>query len=172
MPMQFFYARENLPLPDLEFIDGGEMPEPERKLLVHDFDMTPTLEDFHGSKLGLRVFQKDRSDDYLLRLVVLETTEDQRPVEFGAIGIRLEAFTDQVRELIVQGKEPLGGILQREKLGHKGKPRAFLRVWADKLVSEALGVPLGTELYGRCNQLMDADGIVFADIVEILPKSA
>ena len=29
----------------------------------------------------------------------------------------------------------------------------------------------GETVYGRCNQLLDSEGIVFADIVEILPRS-
>jgi hypothetical protein len=170
MPLHFFYAKHETKLPPVTFLDGETMPEPERELLVHDADMTPTLSAFHSGVLGLSVLEHDRSDDYLLRLVVLETLEGRRPVEFGAIGIRLESFEPEVSRLIVEGEEPLGGILGDYAVPHLSQPRGFFAIPCDDLVSEALDEMPGTELFGRCNQLADAEGIVFADIVEILPQ--
>lgn len=169
MPLQFFYAREGMPLPKIRFIGGDEMPEPEKTLLVHDTDMTPKLADYHDSALVLRLLQKEFNDDYLLRLVDLVTVGEGKIVEFGAIGIRVEAFPKRVRGLIRDCVLPLGGILKDEKVPHSGKPGAYFEVCADKLISEALQEPLGARLYGRCNQLMDKDKLVLADIVEILP---
>ena len=42
---------------------------------------------------------------------------------------------------------------------------------ADELMADALGQGINEVLYGRCNQLLDESGAVFADIVEILPRS-
>ena len=55
MPLQFFYARDGMELPEFRFIDGGEMPDPEKQLLVHDGDMTRRLSEHHGAELGIRV---------------------------------------------------------------------------------------------------------------------
>jgi hypothetical protein len=170
MPMHYFYAKHELELPPVVFIEGGSMPDPERELLVHDADMTPTLAAYHGSALGLSVLEHECSDEYLLRMVVLETLEARRPVEFGAIGIHLEKFEPEVRRLIVEGEEPLGGILGDYAVPHVSQPRGFFATTCDEIVSEALDEMPGTELFGRCNQLADAEGIVFADIVEILPQ--
>ena len=43
-PLDAFYAASGLPAPTFTMIDGGDMPQPYRKLLVHDDGMTPTLE--------------------------------------------------------------------------------------------------------------------------------
>jgi hypothetical protein len=43
-PLDEFYARSGLPLPRIERTSGEEVPEPYRSLLVHQNDMTPTLE--------------------------------------------------------------------------------------------------------------------------------
>lgn len=169
MPLHFFYARDGRVMPAFHFIPGEEMSEPERELLVHDKDMTPRLSNFHGSRLVLRVWEHELQEAYLLRLVLLETEEERRPVEFGAIGIHLDRFAAPVRKLIEEGEEPLGGILERFEVPHCGQPRAFFSVEADGLVSEALGSSEGDLLYGRCNQLVDPDGLALADIVEILP---
>ena len=50
-PLDEFYAQAGLPLPAIEQIGGEDMPEPYRSLLVHQRDMTPTLEKFHGGKI-------------------------------------------------------------------------------------------------------------------------
>jgi len=45
-PLDEFYARAGLPMPSLQELTGKEVPEPYRSLLVHENDMTPTLEQF------------------------------------------------------------------------------------------------------------------------------
>jgi hypothetical protein len=170
MPLHFFYAMHEASMPSIAFIEGETMPQPERDLLVHDADMTPTMSRFHASTLGLSVLEYERNDDYLLRKVVLETLGSRKPVLFGAIGIRLEMFEPEVSRLIIEGEEPLGGILADYAVPHLSQPRGFFAVKCDEFVSEALDEMPGTELFGRCNQLADAEGIVFADIVEILPR--
>ncbi|MEM7146146.1 MAG: hypothetical protein AAF591_13490 [Verrucomicrobiota bacterium] len=170
MPLHYFYEKRGLVLPPVTFLDGVTMPDPERELLVHDRDMTPTLADYHADGLGLRVLGVERSDDYLLRMVILETLGTREPVEFGAIGIDLGRFEPEVRRLIEEGVEPLGGILNDKGMPHTSEPRGFFAISCDSLVSEALNAVAGTELFGRCNQLSDADGVVFADIVEVLPE--
>lgn len=170
MPMHFFYEKNGQALPDFQFMDRHDMPYPYRSLLVHENDMTPTLAAFYHSNLSLEVHELERTDNYLLRLVSLRAVTDGQPVEFGAIGIQLDSFAPEIRELIVQGKAPLGGILGEHEISHFGKPAAFFSLPADQLVAKALKQEVGETLYGRCNQLVDADGMVLADIVEILPR--
>jgi hypothetical protein len=169
MPLLYFYNQDDLPLSPVEFIDGEAMPLPYRNLLVHSNDMTPTLRDYHAVPIGLEVVQAEMSDDYVMRQVVLRRSSDNAPVEYGAIGIQLEGFKPHVRDLIREGKQPLGGILESEGVPHQSNPRAYFTIEADEHISELLLVPPGTALYGRCNALTHSGGIVFADIVEILP---
>ena len=56
-------SRYVLRLQALERIDGEEMPEPFKSLLVHGNDMTPTLESFHGRCVHLRVLGEPGTDN-------------------------------------------------------------------------------------------------------------
>jgi len=170
MPIHFFYEKSGQPLPDFTFLSGAEVPYPYRSMLVHENDMTPTLAAFHHSKLYLEVHERELADNYLVRLVTLHAMTDNKPVEFGAIAIHLDGFPKEVRDLIVEGRIPLGGILGEHRVTHSGSPTAFFAVPADELIARALQQPKGEKLYGRCNQLLDRDGITIADIVEILPR--
>jgi len=169
MPLLYFYNQDELPLPRVEFMDGAAMPLPWRSLLVHTSDMTPTLRNHHRSVITLEVIQAEMSADYVMRQVVLHRESDNTPVEYGAIGIQLEGFPEKVKQLIREGHQPLGGILESEGIPHQSAPRAWFSIEADEHTSELLRVAPGTLLYGRCNALTHPGGIVFADIVEILP---
>ncbi|RFC41642.1 MAG: hypothetical protein DVB23_003372 [Verrucomicrobia bacterium] len=172
MPLRYFYERRGLLLPPVRFIDPPNVPEPDRSLLVHDRDMTPTLAAYHGSDLRLEVLDLDRSDDYLLRLVILRRKDNLKPVECGAIGIQIGRFPPAARELVLAGVVPLGAVLAQEKVPHQGAPRGFFELIADDLIAHALGQQKGDVLHGRCNELSFPDGEAFADIVEILPQMA
>lgn len=171
MPLHFFYEQSGIPLPDFQFMPGKSVPYPYRSLLVHENDMTPTLAAFHHSKLYLEVHEKVLSDDYLMRMVTLHAAASDVPVEFGAIGIHLGSLPSDTREAVVEGRVPLGAILGEHGVPHHGSPAAFFSVPADQLMIRTLKQESGATLFGRCNQLVDDDGLAIADIVEILPRS-
>lgn len=171
MPLHFFYEQEGRPMPPIEFEQPSAMPENERELLVHDHDMTSALTEYHQSPIDLQVVKREASEDYLMRLVVLTKRELPVPVEFGAIGIRLEVFDAPLRAEIVAGLKPLGGLLDEHQFPFASAPSGFFRVTADAFIADLLTEPVGTILWGRCNSLSTGDGEVFADIVEILPPA-
>lgn len=170
LPFHFFYERAGRELPDFTFLEGDEVPYPYRSLLVHHNDMTPTLAAFHHSRLYLQVHRHESNDDFVMRLVTLMSAASETPVEYGAIAIQLAELPQEVREKVVEGQQPLGGILGEYDVEHTCAPGAYFSVPADDLIAEALHQEEGEILYGRCNQLIDRDGMVFADIVEILPR--
>src|SRR5579862_2171781 len=100
-PLDEFYAAAHLPLPPLNEIDGEAMPEPYKSLLVHQRDMTPTLEKFHRRSIHLQVLGRRRKADAYFREVVLRLDETNQPVEFGAIKINLDLFPATAREEIL-----------------------------------------------------------------------
>jgi chorismate-pyruvate lyase len=168
-PLDEFYARAGLALPPVQLIPGDVVPEPYRTLLVHDHDMTPTLEAFHRERIHLRVIERRLAGDSLCRQVVLTLDESERPVEFGAIVIHCGLFPPPARELILEGRCPLGTILADHRIEHASCPRAFLRVRSDAIMNGALGLEEPRALYGRRNVLSAPDGRVLAEVVEILP---
>ena len=170
-PLDEFYARSGFPLPPLQQIDGEEVPEPYKTLLVHQQDMTPTLENFHGRRVHLRVLGREcRGEDYF-REVVLQLEESDQPVEFGAIKIHLDSFPPAARERILQAHLPLGRILKEFHISYVSHPKAFLRIASDRLISGALQLTGTHRLYGRCNRLSHPQGRPLAEIVEILPPT-
>src|SRR2546423_14144336 len=71
-PLDEFYARAGLRLPAIERIGGEEIPQPYRGLLVHEDDMTPTLEKYHGAEIHLRILGREQREDFYFREVVLQ----------------------------------------------------------------------------------------------------
>jgi chorismate-pyruvate lyase len=169
-PLDTFYEAAQRPLPHIEQIAGPEMPEPYRSLLVGEHDMTPTLEAFHGDKLGISLLEHTVEGACYSRLVIL-TLPDGRPVEFGAIVIYLECLPEHGRECVLQGRKPLGTVLAEDGIAHSSCPRAFVRVKPDALMNQALHLSDDRPLYGRRNVLLTADHRVLADILEILPPA-
>ncbi len=168
-PLDDFYAQQGLALPRIEAVEGKDVPEPYRSLLVHGDDMTPTLEKFHGDKIHIRVMRRQQRDDFYFREVVLVLDKDERPVEFGAIKMNLALFSSAARKLILEEREPLGHILRDCVVTHSSRPKAYLRVESDELINGALQITGNHTLYGRRNTHFDTENRPLAEIVEILP---
>jgi chorismate-pyruvate lyase len=170
-PLDEFYAQARRPLPPIQPIRGEAMPEPYKSLLVHNDDMTPTLEKFHRRKIHLHVLRRQQRDDFYFREVILLLDETEEPVEFGAIKINLALFPSAARRAVLEERLPLGHILEDTRIIHFSKPKAFLRVEADAFIRKALGLSQPHHLYGRRNSLADPMQRALAEIVEILPPS-
>jgi chorismate-pyruvate lyase len=168
-PLDEFYQRAGLMIPRASKVDGSEVPEPYKSLLVHDSDMTPTLERHHGERIHLRTIGRRVDGEALSRLVVLTTNDSNKPVEFGAIVIHLDQFPAEARETIIGCRVPLGTILADYSVDHYSRPTAYLRVSADPLINGSLETAGAEALYGRRNVLRTPDGRVLADVIEILP---
>ena len=130
-PLSLFCENAGHPLPSYEAIEGAEVPEPYRGLLVHRGDMTSRLEAFHGGSIVLEVLHREHTPDAYRREVVLRINDGGLPVEYGAIEICLEAFPEEVRKLIVEAHLPLGGLMNRHRLKYRSEPRAFIRLGPD-----------------------------------------
>ncbi len=171
-PLTDFLDRaEPVPLAREEAGDD-RMPEPYRSLLVHERDMTSTLEAFHKETLGLRLLEKRRVANALLRKVVLVGRQSGKPREFGAIRIDLSAFETEARWVILEGDLPLGAVLARFKVPYTSSPRLFFRLESDARFERKLELQQPATLYGRQNVLSDPTGRPLAEVVEILPPAA
>ncbi len=188
-PLDEFYRRQGRPLPVFTVVAPHEVPEPAQFLLVHDRDMTRTLEQFHRGQIHLRVLSSHRTPDAYWRESVLEIDGTNQPVEFGAIKIHLQAFPEPWRSQILEERRPLGAILNASGIEYTSRPSAYLKFRADSFITEALLTdgsdvsPGGTlaarsiqnqlegspALYGRQNTLRGPRGETLAEIIEILP---
>lgn len=168
-PLVGFYRRASVPLPRFERVEGPEVPEPWRSLLVHDRDMTPTLEEHYADDIHIEVLGRERQEDVYFREVILRLDRDDRAVEFGANRIELGLLPAVVRRLVLQEQLPFGHILKAHDVPHSGRPDAYFRVESDALMNRAFGLSGRQVLFGRRNTLRDAAGRPFSEVVEILP---
>jgi chorismate-pyruvate lyase len=170
-PLSEFYARSGLTLPPLDQVEGEAVPAPYKSLLVHERDMTSTLETFHHGGIHLRLVSREQRGEEYFREVVLALDGSERPVEFGAIQINLGRFPTKAREDILEERFPLGHILKDHQIQYFSRPKAFLRIASDKTINGLLHLTGAHRLYGRRNTLLDLAGQPLAEIVEILPPT-
>jgi chorismate-pyruvate lyase len=170
-PLDEFYARSGLNLPPLDQVDGEAVPEPYKLLLVHERDMTSTLENFHKTSIHLRLISRQQRGDEYYREVVLALDGSEKPVEFGAIKIHLNRFSEPARQEILREQFPLGHILKDFGIEYQSHPRAFLRIASDKTINGLLALSGAHLLYGRRNTLLNPADEPLAEIVEILPPA-
>jgi hypothetical protein len=168
-PLDECYQRQKRSLPLIEMIAGTKMPEPYHTLLVHNSDMTSTLENFHRARIHLTLLRSWRKDESYFREVVLTLDGSDKRVEFGAIKISLGLFEDEPRRLILKEHLPLGRILNDFGVVYHSNPRSFFKIHADDFIGENLQLTGRQALYARRNVLSNPKGEALAEIVEILP---
>jgi chorismate-pyruvate lyase len=170
-PLNEFYEQAGLALPSATRINGRDMPEPYRRLLVHDRDMTPTLEAAYDRKMTLRVLKYALDREVFSRQIILVPEGSDSPVVFGAIKIFLDEFPTAARDLVLERRLPLGTILESQAMKHFSRPDAFFEVEADSSMCRALGITAPARLYGRRNVLGNSTGRKLAQVLEILPPA-
>jgi chorismate-pyruvate lyase len=151
-------------------VEPSEIPEPYFSLLVHEGDMTSRLESFHEDGIKVKKLSSSNDGKSYFREVVLETVDEQKAVEYGAIEIILKTLDRNQKELVLEGRQPLGGILNEARIPYSSAPRAFLKVVPDDAIIDAFGSVEADYLYGRSNEISSYNGDPIAHIVEILPS--
>ncbi len=169
-PLSLIRRIRGIPKLVYQKVEPDEIPEPYFSLLVHEGDMTSRLEYFHEDDIEVRKLSSSNDGKSYFREVVLETTGAQKAAEYGAIEITLKSLEDEQKDLVIEGKQPLGGILNDARIPYSSTPRAFLKVVPDDAIIEAFGSVEADHLYGRSNEITSYNGDTIARIVEILPS--
>ncbi|MDC3335090.1 hypothetical protein OAV71_01150 [Opitutales bacterium] len=169
-PLSFIRMVRGIPKLVFEEVEPNEMPDPYYSLLVHEGDMTSRLEAYHDEEVKVRKLSSSNDGKAYFREVVLETVGTKKVTEYGAIEITLKNLEDEQRALVLEGKQPLGGILNDARIPYSSAPRAFLKVVPDNFMVEAFGAVEADHLYGRSNEITSYNGDTIARIVEILPS--
>lgn len=167
-PLDLVYKTAGVACPHATAIAAEMIPHPYRGLLAHKSDMTYALERHYGGPVCVRALSTALRHCWYQRRVLLVQEYSGRPVEMGAIRIRLDRFTAKVRKTILAATVPLGRIMRDADLDYHSRPRAFFRVVPN---SDMMGVFWMREprpLYGRRTEVI-LDGEKFGDIVEVLP---
>lgn len=165
----FYRTDPEQPPLEAHLLDPAELPEPYRRLLVHQSDMTSTLARYHEDEITLRVLERVLTPGSLSRHSVLVGRREGRPVEYGAIQISLDTLDEEARAKVIAGREPLGGILNARGIRYESCPGGFYRVRSNEVIDRVFALAGPQWLYGRCNCLTDLSGRTIAEVVEILP---
>lgn len=146
----------------------AEIPQPYRSLLVHDSDMTRTLEQHGGDRAILRPLSTFVSGASYFRRVLLVREKSGRPLAMGAIRVRLDVFPVRLRKKILAGEVPLGRILREGRFAYTSTVKALLAVQPTPDMMGIFWMPESKVLYGRRSEMFRGT-TKFADIVEVLP---
>jgi hypothetical protein len=166
--LDHFYSRAGRSFPQLQRLNKNEVPPPYDTLLVHNSDMTPTLERFYHQPINLAVLHREVEDGHYYREVILTRAMDARPVEYGVIHMCLPFFPPPAQLQILGEKQPLGAILRQNAIGHLAWPQAFFQARSDAHMKVVLELSQLGPLYGRRNVLLDGSRRMLAEVIEVL----
>ena len=167
-PLDLAYTRAGLEPPAAKAIAPDDIPQPYRSLLVHQRDMTLTLEAHFGGRVVLRPLSTFVNGPWYYRRVLLAQEYSGRPVEMGAIRIRLAALPRKVQAEIRRNVVPLGRILRDGGVDFTSMPREFFAVTPNPEMMGVFWMREPRTLYGRRTEVL-LDGRAIGDIVEVLP---
>ena len=167
-PLDLVYERAGIGVPHVEAVQPEDIPLPYRTLLVHDSDMTLTLERHFGGRVMLRPLSTFTLRGSYFRRVLLVQEYAGQPVEMGAIRMDLDAFGDKIRRQIVRNEIPLGRILRDGRFKYESHVKAFLQVTPNPEMMGVFWMREPRTLYGRRTEII-RHGVKIGDIVEVLP---
>jgi chorismate-pyruvate lyase len=167
-PLDLVYDRAGVPAPRARAIAPEEIPHPYRGLLSHRSDMTHVLERHYGGRIAIRALSTAHRGRWYMRRVLLVQEYSGRPVEMGAIRIRVDRFSGAVRRRILDSQVPLGRIMREAELDYHSRPCAFFEITPNSDMMGVFWMREPRRLYGRRTEVI-LDGQKFGDIVEVLP---
>ncbi len=148
-------------------VEPADIPQPYRRLLVHDGHMTVTLEKHYGSAVKVEPYLVHRQGDLYGRLLDLRAEASDVVVMTGILLINLNICGAEVRDLILSERVPLGRILIEHKILRRVTTDTFLRVEADDALARRFGFAEPVPAYGRFATIF-YEGRPAVDLLEIV----
>ena len=167
-PLDVLYAQAGIASPAAKEMSPADIPPPYDGLLVHENDMTSTLERHSGGRVAVRVLSTAFKGQWYFRRVLLVQKSSGRPLAMAAVRIRFTVLGVKYRAQVLREQEPLGRILRDAGVNFRSRPTGFFEVTPN---AEMMGVFWMSEprpLYGRRTHVTLA-GARIGDVVEILP---
>jgi chorismate-pyruvate lyase len=144
-----------------------DVPQPYRRLLVHEHHMTVTVEAHHGSLVNVQVLEHRQDNGDYARKILLALQKSGKVVQFGLVRIRLEYTSPEVRAEILARKTPLGRILIQHNVLRRIEPTAFLRITPGAEMMSWFGITTPEATYGRL-ALIYCNGKPAIELLEIV----
>ena len=156
-------------MPEWRTVDPEEIPSPYRSMLVHDDDMTRTLERHYGGPVMLRALSTFASGAWYFRRVLLVQEYSGRPVEMGAIRMKLDAFGTTLKTQILKNEVPLGRLLVDSRFAYASRVKDYLALAPNPEMMGVFWMREPRTLYGRRTEILHGRSKI-GDIVEVLPR--
>jgi hypothetical protein len=109
-----------------------------------------------------------RHGPWYFRRVLLAQEYTGRPVEMGAIRIRIPSFPPRIQKQILKNDVPLGRLLRDGGVDYESLPTVFLSVTPNPEMMGVFWMREPKTLYGRRTEMIH-NGVKIGDIVEVLP---
>jgi chorismate-pyruvate lyase len=168
--LEIAYAQAGIAPPIAVPVAAEGIPHPYRALLVHEGEMTRTLEDHIGGPVGLRVLStRPRARAYFRRVLLVEGASG-RPLLMGAVRLRIEALPRSARSEVARGQVPLGRILRAAGVDFLSRPTGYLSVTPNAELMALFRMKAPDTLYGRETDVLLSTRKI-GEIVEILPPA-
>ncbi len=169
-PLHMAYEQAGIAPPVLAAVAAADIPHPYQALLVHEGEMTRTLEAHVGGRVGIRVLSTRAGARFYLRRVLLVEEASARPVAMGAVRLTITALPRPVRAEVLRGRVPLGRLLRAAGLDFMSRPTGYLAVTPNPEMMGLFRMTSPETLFGRRTQvLLGARRI--GEIVEVLPRA-
>ena len=167
-PLDVLYAQAGVALAAAKEIAPVHIPPPYDGLLVHENDMTLTLERHFGGRVAVRVLSSALKGQWYFRRVLLVQKSSGRPLVMAAVRIKFTVLGARYRARVLREQEPLGRILRAAGVNFRSRPTAFFEVMPNSEMMGVFWMPEPRALYGRRTHVTLADARI-GDIVEIIP---
>ena len=161
-----FHARREL-LGEFSEIGIEQVPEPYRRLLVHNEHMTETVEAFHGCQVDVRVLQRRVTETHYAREILLARQSDRAVVQYGIMRVNFAYLPDEVQTQIRAEQTPLGRILIEHNVLRRVQLFSLRCVKLGETLAAHFQQPLGTLTYGR-TALIECNQVPAIELLEIV----
>lgn len=132
-----------------EHVPSALVPEPYKRLLVHEHHMTVTMEEFYHTPVVVKVLDRKREGDIYSRRILLERSDNGVVVQFGIVRFDLGVVLPAVRDEILSEQTPLGRILINYNVLRHIDLGAILQFAAGAGLAQLVGCGPGQTTYGR-----------------------
>jgi chorismate-pyruvate lyase len=168
-PLDVSYQQAGIDPPQLVSVTEAQIPEPYRTLLVHEGEMTRTLEEHVGGRVGVRVLSTRARASHYVRRVLLVEEASGRPVAMGAVRLALQALPPAVRNEVIRGRVPLGRLIRSAGIDFLSRPTGYLAVTPNAELMGLFWMKAPDRLFGRTTDVF-VRARKIGEIVEILPR--
>lgn len=164
--IRLFYA-DPAALGSLTEVPRTEVPEPYRRLLVHEHHMTVTVEEFHRSLVDVTVVDRHRTERHYSRKILLTRQSDGGVVQFGLVRLDLPSIPPRAAERILAEGTPLGRVLIEEGILRRIRLDRIWRVEPGPDLASLLRLPSPQTCWGR-TAWIDCDDRPAIELLEIV----